>query len=307
MMDRIEGVFYWPNVKFDEVDQVSNPVSNLNCCGDLMRRAAKDLLVPLLILMALTILFRLTDLDLRIESLFYSAQDGWIYRNDNPWMLLYEYGAIPAIALAVGAFIALLVSYRCQALASFRRQLFFILAVLLIGPGLIVNLGLKENWGRPRPREVIYFGGHKEFQKVWERGPTNSYSFPSGHAAIGFFMLCPYFIFRNRRRNLANVFLIGGLAYGSSMGLARMIQGQHFPSDVIWSGGLIYLSAAGCYYLLGLHREGDRAGDHVTNSLAVGDPQKACNAGKCCIDSPHTDNCGEQSGSRQRTTDLRQG
>ncbi len=270
-----------------------------------MRYAAKDLLVPLLILMALTMLFRLTDLDLRIESLFYSAKEGWLYRNDNPWMLLYEYGAIPAIALAVGAFIVLLVSFRHQALASFRRQLFFILLVLLIGPGLIVNLGLKENWGRPRPREVIYFGGQKEFQKVWEKGPTNSYSFPSGHAAIGFFMICPYFILRNRRRNLANAFLIGGLVYGSSMGLARMIQGQHFPSDVIWSGGLVYLSAMGCYYLLRLQHEENKVGRQANTSLVIGDPQKACNAGKCCIDSPHPDDCGQQSGSRQRTTDLR--
>ncbi|MGA7877920.1 MAG: phosphatase PAP2 family protein [Desulfoferrobacter sp.] len=227
-----------------------------------MRNTAKDFLVPLLILVALTMLFRWTDLDLKIESLFYSAKRGWIYRNDNPWMLLYEYGAIPAIVLAVSALTALLVSFRYNVLAPFRRQMLFILLTLLVGPGLIVNLGLKENWGRPRPREVVYFGGQKQFEKVWEKGPPKNYSFPSGHAAIGFFIVCPYFILRSRHRNWANAFLIIGLVYGSSMGLARMIQGQHFPSDVIWSGGLVYLSAAGCYYLLGLYREDNQASGH---------------------------------------------
>lgn len=220
-----------------------------------MRHLIKDFLLPLLILSCLTLLFRLTDLDLTILGLFYSESDGWMYRNDNPWVFLYNYGVIPGIALAAGALIALLASLRLDSLAPFRKQMLFILLALVIGPGLLVNFGLKENWGRPRPREIMYFGGHKEFHEVWEKGPPKNYSFPSGHAAIGFFMICPYFILRARHRTWARVFLICGLGFGLTMGLTRMVQGQHFPSDVIWSGGLVYLSAAGCFYLLGLHRK----------------------------------------------------
>jgi membrane-associated PAP2 superfamily phosphatase len=35
--------------------------------------------------------------------------------------------------------------------------------------------------------------------------------------------------------------LAGGLSYGLLMGVARMAQGGHFPSDVLWAGGMVYL------------------------------------------------------------------
>jgi membrane-associated phospholipid phosphatase len=33
-----------------------------------------------------------------------------------------------------------------------------------------------------------------------------------------------------------------GIAAGSAIGFARVTQGAHFPSDVLWSGGMVYLS-----------------------------------------------------------------
>jgi membrane-associated PAP2 superfamily phosphatase len=37
--------------------------------------------------------------------------------------------------------------------------------------------------------------------------------------------------------------LWGGLVYGCIMGMARIIQGGHFLSDVLWSAGFVYLTA----------------------------------------------------------------
>jgi lipid A 4'-phosphatase len=50
------------------------------------------------------------------------------------------------------------------------------------------------------------------------------------------------------------LFLILGIVLGCMMGMARIVQGGHFASDVIWSGGLVYLTAAFIFYVMNLHR-----------------------------------------------------
>ncbi|MFP5393977.1 MAG: PAP2 family protein, partial [Gammaproteobacteria bacterium] len=39
-----------------------------------------------------------------------------------------------------------------------RRALAYLLATLVLGPGLIVNTVLKDHWGRPRPVHLVQFG-----------------------------------------------------------------------------------------------------------------------------------------------------
>src|ERR1700709_2284591 len=48
--------------------------------------------------------------------------------------------------------------------AASGRALIFLIASLIIGPGLIVNLGLKDHAHRPRPVHVVEFGGDQEFR-----------------------------------------------------------------------------------------------------------------------------------------------
>src|ERR1041384_767656 len=73
-------------------------------------------------------------------------------------------------ALAAPAFVALavkLVVPRRRMLISARAALFLI-ATLGIGPGLITNVILKDNWGRPRPAEVTEFHGPEQFRPWWD-------------------------------------------------------------------------------------------------------------------------------------------
>jgi len=221
------------------------------------RRLAMDFLLPLALLSIFTAVFAYSNLDLELQQLFYTEGQGWTHGNTDPWLFLYKYGTLPALAMAIIAFIMLAASFWSHKLLAYRKQAIFIILAILIGPGLVVNLVFKDHWGRPRPREISQFDGAKEFYKVWQKGDSGSdYAFPSGHAAMGFFLLAPYFTLRSHSRKWAVAFLVTGLVYGSMMGLGRMIQGQHFASDVIWAGGFVYLSAAACYYLLGLYRTG---------------------------------------------------
>jgi len=212
-----------------------------------------DILAPVLILALVTILFRVTDLDLELQNLFFVQGKGWAYGDLNPWYFLYHYGNIPAISIAAGSFLVMAGSFRLPQFVHLRRKALFLILLMLIGPGLIVNVIFKDHWGRPRPRELKMFSGQERFVPVWEKGVSASgKSFPSGHASMGFYLLSPYFVLRKRSRRWAMFFLGLGLSYGALMGLGRMIQGGHFASDVIWSGGFVYLCGVWLYHQLGI-------------------------------------------------------
>jgi membrane-associated PAP2 superfamily phosphatase len=45
-----------------------------------------------------------------------------------------------------------------------------------------------------------------------------------------------------------------GLAYGTVMGIGRMVQGGHFATDVLWAWGLTYLTGLILAYIFGFHK-----------------------------------------------------
>jgi membrane-associated PAP2 superfamily phosphatase len=60
---------------------------------------------------------------------------------------------------------------------------------------------------------------------------------------MGFYLMTPAFVFYRRRPSLALAFMVLGLAAGGVLGLTRVVAGGHFPSDVVWAGGLVYFTA----------------------------------------------------------------
>jgi len=115
----------------------------------------------------------------------------------------------------------------------------FLIATLAIGPGLIVNLGLKDHAHRPRPVHVVGFGGTDEF-RPWYRfdGACKiNCSFVSGEAASGFWMVAPALVAPPPWRAPA---VAGALVFGAAASLLRLAFGGHFLSDVLL-GGLIAL------------------------------------------------------------------
>jgi lipid A 4'-phosphatase len=207
--------------------------------------------IPLAVLAGLTVLFWLTDLDIKILSRFFVPGAGWTHAERQPWPFLYNYGTIPAQSIQWLSVAVIIASLRLRRLKPYRLSAVFFVLVMIVGPGLLVNTTFKQHWGRPRPLDVQQFGGEKTFRHAWVKGPAaDGESFPSGHAAMGFFWLTPYFVLRHKIKKWAVFFLLFGLAYGLLMGLGRMVQGSHFPSDVLWSFGFVYLSGLGFNYLL---------------------------------------------------------
>ena len=223
-----------------------------------MRRGIlADFMIPLLAAVAATVSIDLAGTDLAVEALFYSPGAGWALGDREPWAFLYHFGNLPAFALGAMGVIAFALSFFSERFRPDRTAALFVVALLALGPGLIVNTVFKDNWGRPRPSDIVQFGGTQTYRSFWHPGsPDQGRSFPSGHAAVGFFLMAPFFVLRRKAPGWARRALVAGILYGSLMGLGRMIQGGHFLTDVIWSGCMVYFTGLFLYYLFRLDREG---------------------------------------------------
>jgi len=222
-----------------------------------MKRAINcEVMVPVSVLLGLTMLFWFTDLDIAIEDLFHSPVDGWVWANSQPWKFLYDFGVLPAVSIAVLALVGFIASYGSPKFQNYRKKALFLVLLMVLGPGLMVNVIFKDHWGRPRPKQIEQFGGNSTYLPVWCKGTAGQgKSFPSGHAAMGFYLIAPFFFLRDQHKRWATAFLAIGVGYGLLIGLGRMIEGGHFASDVLWSGGFIYFCGLILNLILLRHRE----------------------------------------------------
>lgn len=230
--------------------------------GPLLENAAVlCLVVPLIALLAVTWFFRWSTADVSISQLFYDGRSaGWPQYAAEPWATLYKFGPYPGLTLGILGALVGVGSYFWARLRNWREMGLFLALLLAIGPGLAINGILKPQWSRPRPVQTKAFGGEHDFVGVWGFGPRGaSKSFPSGHASMGFYLMAPAFLLFQRRPRLAAMFLMLGLAGGAFLGLARVAQGQHYASDVLWAGGLVYFSGLLLGYLFHRLRSAEEA------------------------------------------------
>jgi lipid A 4'-phosphatase len=119
------------------------------------------------------------------------------------------------------------------------RAMIFLIATMIIGPGLIVNLGLKDHWHRPRPVQTQDFNGPSPFMPWYDDDGDckKNCSFVSGEAATGFWMAAPASVLPPPWRAPATV---AAFAFGFGASLLRLAFGGHYLSDVLL-GGLVTL------------------------------------------------------------------
>ncbi len=115
------------------------------------------------------------------------------------------------------------------------RAIIFLIATIAIGPGLIVNLGLKEHWGRPRPYQTQGFSGDEPFRPWYalDGACKRNCSFVSGEAATAFWMVAPASLLPSPWRTPA---IVAAFAFGASASLLRLAFGGHYLSDVLLAG-----------------------------------------------------------------------
>ncbi len=200
-----------------------------------------------------TVLFWFTPLDMMVVRwLHHPFPDAkpWPYRIFPLWQFFNDADAILTGILIIGPLILFAMRRYTGKLTLCRRHILFIFLSLAVGPGLVVNVICKDHWGRPRPEDLTEFGGRYEYVKpLVKTAGSSGKSFPSGHASAGFDYVVFYFIFR-RRKSVARSALAGSLVLGGLMGAARLAVGAHFPSDIMWSFLICFLTAFLLYYFV---------------------------------------------------------
>lgn len=183
--------------------------------------------------------------DLAVSGWFHQPGAGFYLRETFWVQLLYRGATWVLVALALGALLVLVVGslsppQDTRARQARRGAAAFFLAAVILGPGLVVNGLFKSHWGRARPAQVQEFGGQRLFTAALQpsRQCAKNCSFVSGHASIGFVLMAFACIFRRQRR----LWLLAGLGAGALVGLARIAQGGHFVSDVVFSGFVVWFS-----------------------------------------------------------------
>jgi lipid A 4'-phosphatase len=204
------------------------------------------LAVTLPVLAGAIVLFWLfPGFDLSASQLLYKSNHEFVGRHSAVLSIVRAFFnaafALTCVVTALGLIIVAR-SGRSWLTLPFYKWLFLALC-LGIGPGVVVNLGLKDHWDRARPHNVVEFGGTKKFSSpIHPSDQCESHcSFVSGEASSIFVIFfAAALMFRRRARTLIAL----GIVLGGATGFVRMAQGAHFLSDVVFAGILMAFTVA---------------------------------------------------------------
>jgi len=205
------------------------------------------LIVALVIAVITGLMFGIfPQLDLATSRYFYgfvdSASNVFSFRIYPPTMLARDFGVwvdpmlIAPVLVALG--LKLILPQRKLRISG--RAIVFLIVTLGLGPGLLVNVVLKDHWGRSRPVDVAQFGGTEHYVRWWDpRGDCpNNCSFVSGDVAGAFWTIAPAALAPPQWRAITYG---AALAFGAGMATLRVMAGAHFVSDVIFAGVFTFL------------------------------------------------------------------
>lgn len=222
----------------------------------LLRARPPALFSPLAFLLALfatlyaaVIFAAWPGIDLQVAGWFY--HDGFLTAADGiAEMLRRLFYWTPGLLLAaaIAAFVARRYGLKVAAAPS-GRQLAFLVLTMSLGPGLLVNLVLKDHAHRPRPVQIEQFGGGMAYRPYYrfDGACRRNCSFVSGEASSAFWTLAPASLAPAPVRFEA---IAAALAFGAATSLLRMAFGGHFLSDVVFAGLFTFLVLYGVHRLL---------------------------------------------------------
>lgn len=205
--------------------------------------------LTIVFLATLVIFSTVPAIDLWVSGLFFESGNFWVAQSSFA-LGLREIMMNAMLLFPVMALIFLFVNlWKRNVLGVTPLVWGKILALFLLGPGLLVNGILKSYWGRARPAYVTEFGGEAVFTppfQITDQCAQNC-SFVSGEAsgavavAISIFALATVSENPSSARNL-RIFAVFFALVGSGM---RVAMGRHFLSDTLFAVLLVLLVSYG--------------------------------------------------------------
>lgn len=200
------------------------------------------------------------SLDLSTSALFYrghgvfAGKGGGVFNippttmADLIRLILYVSFIGVCVVNVVGLAISLI--WKRKVLGFAAPKWLFLATCLIVGPGLVGNVILKDHWGRARPVHIVEFGGTKSFSPALVPSDQceKNCSFVAGEASM---MYATFFAAAFLLPAFGRGLILAGTVMGLFSGIIRMSQGAHFLSDVIFAGVTMALTVAGVYVIFG--------------------------------------------------------
>jgi membrane-associated PAP2 superfamily phosphatase len=207
--------------------------------------------VPLGLALVLYALFARFDIDRWVSDFFYDTGTH-AFGLRGSWAvdaLMHHFAEYLVVLVAVGALAGLVLSFVWSELRALRIRLLFVSLVLMLAP-----VGARALSGAAPaycPDELAQYGGFASPSLGPRLAPATgtAHCGLDRHAAAGFGLVAFYFCWR-RRRWLAGAALASACGCGLLIGESRVVQGEAFLSQVLWTGIAVWLAALVLYRVL---------------------------------------------------------
>jgi len=200
----------------------------------------KSIIVTLILLVLSVVLLGISNVDSIVQDLLYNIQtQQWILsKSDQPYHLIF-YKSIKILLILISTLLlaSLLFFRKIKIVIQYKKGLMIVLFSLIFVTTISVEI--KKYSNMPCPKHQIHYGGKYPDTVVWESYPKPYDSFqktkcwPAGHASAGFALLSLFFLFKRKRNKYIG--LIIGLSLGWSMGIYKMLIGDHYFSHTFIS------------------------------------------------------------------------
>lgn len=193
-------------------------------------------------------------IDMPIERTFYNYNTHQ-FTDTALTDFIYEHAINPGQIAGIASIIAFLLSYTRKQWKPWRKPALMLILTMAIGAGFITHTLLKDRWGRPRPKQVIEFGGQQDFRPIYKPNffdqPEPSKAFPCGHCTMGFFFFAFFFLGKRLHRPwMSYLGLFLALSLGAALAYTRMAEGGHFLTDTLTAAIVMWLTAYTCDWIL---------------------------------------------------------
>lgn len=208
----------------------------------------KQIGVLALIAIALLLIFETSHLDILISNYFYNAESQTFQLRNHPFLTQVMHHGLKSLMYVLGVASIVMGGFLLKKRRSLLRAKH--LAVGSLGVVLIPALValLKHLTNKHCPWSLDIYGGQIPYAGLFESYASSlgaGQCFPAGHAAGGFMWFAWSLALMPIYPKFSKILFYFAIVTGLTLGLARMMQGAHFLSHVLWTAWFAWVISLG--------------------------------------------------------------